>query len=173
MASYDEKKTKKTYFRNRIDGGRRIELEEKHTTESSLLRIFFKRYPGVLPIKIETSILEKVLDFCERRGQIKKLYAVHDENLLQQELNHFDSNFRKQYQNQDDAIALVKAAARLDIKSLYDVLFEDVVDMIDKKTAQEIDNIFTIRYNGDDHRLRIMEHVLDTILPDWAWKEVV
>nr|XP_043625030.1 uncharacterized protein LOC122596506 [Erigeron canadensis] len=167
MTSYDDEKKKPTYIKVH---GKLKKLEEIHGVESPHLGSFYSGgYADVFCFKIEDSILEKALDFCQKRGLIKKQHHALDPNLLRDKLKDFDSTFRQNHLH--DAIGLVEAASKLDINSLYDLFFEDAVLMIDQKTPQEIDDIFIVRYNGDDEVRRDMEFVMETAVPRWAWKE--
>nr|XP_043625355.1 SKP1-like protein 12 [Erigeron canadensis] len=119
--------------------GPNFRVDELSCGESIVLKETIEWRPrDTTYVEIYSHILEKVVYFLDNHVRLKN----SDDH---QKLKDFHSNFFKQ--NQTHFLALMEAAAVLQIHSLFDLTSEAVVDMIRGKTEEEILRIM----NLDDH----------------------
>nr|XP_043626258.1 uncharacterized protein LOC122597757 [Erigeron canadensis] len=150
-----DKKEKKKRKKWRVkQNGRWFKIDKNCIKEAGLFRTFY-RSPSFENRNLnisKTDILKLALRFCKERGKIKTIYA-HDQNLLQSKCKEYDSGFLKYMKDNhrdDDLIDLIDAACKLQIDSLFDLLFEEVAVIIfNRKTLEEVEKIFEIRNRND------------------------
>ncbi|XP_071696050.1 uncharacterized protein [Rutidosis leptorrhynchoides] len=98
-----------------------------------------------------SEIIKKVELFCVERAKIHDDYAG-DEALVQHKLNEFNSNFCQA--NRIHALHLMTAAFNMKMRSLVDVMMEDVIDIFAKMTEDEAYKILFVNlkdnYNHTD-----------------------
>ncbi|XP_071694561.1 uncharacterized protein [Rutidosis leptorrhynchoides] len=102
--------------------------------ESITIQGCYELETDVIEIESNSEIIKKVESFCAERWKIRNDYA-HDETLVRHKLNDFNSNFRQT--NQIHALALMITAIDLKIKSLIDLMMEDIDDMFTKMTTAD------------------------------------
>nr|XP_043617987.1 SKP1-like protein 20 [Erigeron canadensis] len=151
-----------------------VMVDETLTMESDLLRRFYEsEYHGLLSLKIKNSIYKKVIEFCKKRAEIRIQHSNsdNDEKVLQDKLKDFDAEFIKQFYQSNDENAilyLMDAACKLVITSLLDLLLDDIVEIISRKSPEDIKNFFFVHYNGNDRLFNNMKEILT--LTRWVLK---
>ncbi|XP_071694187.1 uncharacterized protein [Rutidosis leptorrhynchoides] len=94
-------------------------------------------------VESKGDIVKKIEFFCVERAKIQNEYA-HDETLVRHKLNDFNSNFRQA--NRMHALDLIYAAIDMQIRSLLDLMIEDVLDIFAKMTSD--DEAYKILYEN-------------------------
>ncbi|XP_071696259.1 uncharacterized protein [Rutidosis leptorrhynchoides] len=103
-----------------------------------------------IEVESNSKIIKKVEHFCGTRAMIQNYYACDDYHLQQKKLNSFNSNFRQH--NRIYALDLMIAAFDLQIRSLVDLMMEDVVDVFAKMTSDEAYKILFVNLTGEYKR---------------------
>ncbi|XP_071717462.1 uncharacterized protein [Rutidosis leptorrhynchoides] len=114
-----------------------------------------------------SELLLKVQFFCAERAKIHDDYA-HDETLLGQKLNEFNSKFRQA--NQIHALDLMTAAFELEIRSLVDVLMDDVIDIFLKMTDDEAYKILYVNLRDEFSHKVYKEYSNRVMFHRWAFE---
>nr|XP_043626848.1 uncharacterized protein LOC122598319 [Erigeron canadensis] len=154
----DKKEEKKMKKKWRIkQNGQWFKIDKKCLKESDMLRTFYgSTYFEKHTLNIsKTSILKMALRFCKKRGEIRTVYA-HDQNLLRSKRKEFDSDFlqriKDNHHDDDLFLDLIQAAGNLKIDSLFNLLFEEVFDIIfNRKTPEDVEKIYKIRCKNASH----------------------
>ncbi|XP_071694315.1 uncharacterized protein [Rutidosis leptorrhynchoides] len=134
---------------------------EPFKRESRVVQDAYEYNNGSKKVESNSEIIKVVKLFCEKRAKIQDHYA-HDQILFQQKLNKFYSKFRQS--NQINALHLMIAAFDLGMKSLIDLMMEDVDDMFTKMTsADEFYKIFKVNLNGQKDRKDKFEFMKDDV----------
>ncbi|XP_071694265.1 uncharacterized protein [Rutidosis leptorrhynchoides] len=102
--------------------------------ESRRVQCCYDNHGALIEVESNSQIIHKVEFFCVVRALIQDDYA-HDEHLLQHKLNSFNSKFRQL--NRIHVLDLMNVAFCLQIKSLVDVMMEDIDEMFCKMTSEE------------------------------------
>ncbi|XP_071694317.1 uncharacterized protein [Rutidosis leptorrhynchoides] len=134
---------------------------EPFKRESRVVQDAYKYNNGSTKVESNSEIIKAVKLFCEKRANIQDLYA-HSEIIFRQMLAKFYSEFCES--NRDNALHLMIAAFDLGIKSLIDLMMEDVDDMFSKMTsADAFYKIFKVNLNGQNDRKDKYEFMKDDI----------
>ncbi|XP_071715913.1 uncharacterized protein [Rutidosis leptorrhynchoides] len=110
----------------------------------------------------DSELLLKVQFYCAERAKIQDDFA-NDKTLIRQKLNEFNSYFRQA--NQKHALDLMIAAFELEIRSLVDLMMDDVIDIFLKMTEDEAYKVLPVNLRDEySHKVfkkfnkRVMYH---------------
>ncbi|XP_071686547.1 uncharacterized protein [Rutidosis leptorrhynchoides] len=121
-------------------------------------------------LQIDSNTLQMVMDFCEGHRNIGEDF-IYDNYIFYNRLTMFNSKFRQQHHK--SALRLIIAAFNLSLRSLIELMMEDVVDLFNKMTTDEVYDIFSVnlKENGDDRKFKFMKDRL--YYYKWAFADLV
>ncbi|KAL1561108.1 hypothetical protein AAHA92_03854 [Salvia divinorum] len=135
MVSASENSGKKIILRS--SDGEVFEVDEAVATKSQIIKYIFEDVgvDDVIPIpNVTGKILSKVIEYCKKHVDPAASSASTEA---------FDADFVKV--DRDTLFHLISAADYLNIKSLLDLTYQTVDDMIKGKTPEEITKTFNIK----------------------------
>nr|GEZ19564.1 SKP1-like protein 1B [Tanacetum cinerariifolium] len=124
--------------------GKTFELDEMVALESQTIKHMIEDECAdtVIPLpNITSRILSKVIEYCKKHVEAPKT----EDKVAEEDLKSFDTDFLKV--DQGTLFDLIMAANYLNIKSLHDLTYQTVVDMIKGKTPEDIRKTFNIKNN--------------------------
>ncbi|XP_071716673.1 uncharacterized protein [Rutidosis leptorrhynchoides] len=118
-------------------------------------------------LKGNSELLLKVQFYCAERAKIQDNYS-DDETVLRQKLDDFNSSFRQE--NRIYALDLMTAAFELEIRSLVDVLMDDVIDVFLKMTDDEAYKILYVNLRDEFSHKVYKEYSNRVMFHRWAFE---
>ncbi|KAI3698850.1 hypothetical protein L2E82_42718 [Cichorium intybus] len=125
----------------RSSDGETFEVVEAVALESQTIKHMIEHgcADTIIPLPNVTSkIITKVIEYCKKHNETQNT----NDKTAKKILKSFDTEFVKV--DQDTLFDLILAANYLNIKSLLDLTFQAVVDMMKGKSPQEIRELFNI-----------------------------
>ncbi|XP_071694716.1 uncharacterized protein [Rutidosis leptorrhynchoides] len=122
-----------------------------------------------LAVETNSEIIKMVELFCVERAKIHDDYAG-DEALVQHKLNEFNSNFRQA--NRKHALDLMTAAFNMKMRSLVDVMMEDIIDIFAKMTEDEAYKILFVNLKDNYNNAEFTRFNKRVMFNTWAYEDL-
>lgn len=122
-----------------------VEVARASETINTLLDVLGVVEGETIPVpKVESSILEKVLEWATHHRDDPPRLEGEKEDLRTDNIPEWDTNFLAEF-DQSTLFELLQAAVYMDMRGLIDVTAKTVANMIKGKTAEEIRKRFNIK----------------------------